>query len=279
MKKLFTLLIVMLLWQSAAVAQSFLQIITPEDTTEIPMAELDSVTIRDVNFYGEKWKRLGQGYYTEDIVLPFFGMSEYLAYPVEIEENSTKPGLYRIVEPYEPCSYLGKYDFSKKHYMVIDAQNPDKVVVKKCYTGLDLGYGEIMIWSMSDYYLDLSLNYGTSYEKEIWSQKAEEYYGTLRNGRITFPKYGLIVSMTIDNIEQLYYSKGNERFEVILPGYGTPSGASSKAASGQHRDGKKKMELNINKENLFSTMPKAVPQQGAAKTVTDEHGMQNLIIR
>ena len=46
MKKLFTLLIVMLLWQSAAVAQSFLQIITPEDTTEIPMAELDSVTIR-----------------------------------------------------------------------------------------------------------------------------------------------------------------------------------------------------------------------------------------
>ena len=46
MKKLFTLLIVMLLWQSAAVAQSFLQIITPEGTTEIPMAELDSVTIR-----------------------------------------------------------------------------------------------------------------------------------------------------------------------------------------------------------------------------------------
>ena len=279
MKKLFTLLIVMLLWQSAAVAQSFLQIITPEGTTEIPMAELDSVTIRDVNFYGEKWKRLGQGYYTEDIVLPFFGMSEYLAYPVEIEENSTKPGLYRIVEPYEPCSYLGKYDYSKKHYMVIDAQNPDKVVVKKCYTGLDLGYGEIMIWSASDYFLDLCLIYGNEIDVGNWYQSAEVYYGTLRNGRITFPKYGLVLSMKNYDNEQLYFSKGNERFEVILPGYGTPSGASSKAASGQRRDGKKKMELNINKENLFSTMPEAVPQQGAAKTVTDEHGMQNLIIR
>lgn len=51
MKKLFTLIGALLLWQSVAVAQNYLHIWTGDSTKIVPMAQLDSVTVRDVEFY------------------------------------------------------------------------------------------------------------------------------------------------------------------------------------------------------------------------------------
>lgn len=51
MKKVFTLLGALLLWQSVAVAQNYLHIWTGDSTKVVPVAELDSVTFRDRNFY------------------------------------------------------------------------------------------------------------------------------------------------------------------------------------------------------------------------------------
>lgn len=51
MKKLFTLMGALLLWQSVAVAQNYLHIWMGDSTKIVPMAQLDSVTVRDVEFY------------------------------------------------------------------------------------------------------------------------------------------------------------------------------------------------------------------------------------
>lgn len=51
MKKLFTLIGVLLLWQSVAVAQNYLHIWTGDSTKIVPVAALDSVTFRDAKFY------------------------------------------------------------------------------------------------------------------------------------------------------------------------------------------------------------------------------------
>lgn len=64
MKKLFTLIGALLLWQAMAVAQNYLHISSGESTEVVPMAELDSVTVRDANFYGGAWEYLGTGTYT-----------------------------------------------------------------------------------------------------------------------------------------------------------------------------------------------------------------------
>ena len=64
MKKLFTLIGALLLWQAMAVAQNYLHISSGESTEVVPMAELDSVTVRDANFYGSAWGYLGTGTYT-----------------------------------------------------------------------------------------------------------------------------------------------------------------------------------------------------------------------
>lgn len=64
MKKLFTLIGALLLWQAMAVAQNYLHISSGESTEVVPMAELDSVTVRDANFYRGAWRYLGTGAYT-----------------------------------------------------------------------------------------------------------------------------------------------------------------------------------------------------------------------
>lgn len=51
MKKLFTLIGALLLWQSMAVAQNELHIWTGDTTKIVRMAELDSATVRDAEFY------------------------------------------------------------------------------------------------------------------------------------------------------------------------------------------------------------------------------------
>ena len=51
MKNLLPLLAAMLLWSTEAVAQNFLRIWTSDSTVTVPMADLDSITIRDTKFY------------------------------------------------------------------------------------------------------------------------------------------------------------------------------------------------------------------------------------
>ena len=51
MKKLFTLLGALLLWQTMAVAQSYLHISQGDSITAVPIAQLDSVTVRDAEYY------------------------------------------------------------------------------------------------------------------------------------------------------------------------------------------------------------------------------------
>lgn len=51
MRKLFTLIGALLLWHTVAVAQNYLHIWTGDTTKIVRMAQLDSVTVRDAEFY------------------------------------------------------------------------------------------------------------------------------------------------------------------------------------------------------------------------------------
>ena len=74
MKKLFTFLGAMLLWQTMAVAQNFLHVYEGEDVTVVRFADLDSVTVRDAAFYeqGEdtsEWETMPTGAYEFTILM------------------------------------------------------------------------------------------------------------------------------------------------------------------------------------------------------------------
>ena len=87
MKKLFTFMSALLLWQTMAVAQNYLHISTGDSTKKVRIAELDSVTVRDKLFYGYDWEYVAMGTY--DFAQVFGGVTTRPVYKQQLENSGT----------------------------------------------------------------------------------------------------------------------------------------------------------------------------------------------
>lgn len=140
-------------------------------------------------FAVDPWETMGYILYTDDLLGPLF-QAPPVSYWVPIQKNTTSEGLYRLMNPYHeafPYNGPGDYDDSKDHNIVIDATDPDVVVIPTQYTGADWGYGEMYILSLGQYYLD----YGYSVAQIIAG--AGDIFGKLADGKITFAAKTLMV--------------------------------------------------------------------------------------
>lgn len=160
------------------------------------------------NGHGQKtkitfdWRPLGMCSYTDRYLSELFGVSP-LTYPVEIEENLNTKGLYRLVYPYDgkyPENAPGEWDDTKTYYLEIHAENPDKVYILTQDQGLDWGYGMMGMSSIAGYNIE---NGGAVY--------AEPYYGTLKDGVLSFPERSLLVRMS----NRYYYGGGGTM--LVMP--------------------------------------------------------------
>lgn len=158
------------------------------------------------------WTSLGKCTYTDDFITTFYNVPNE-TYEVEIQQNDITPGLYRLVNPYGklyPYNEPGDYDDSKDYYMIIDATNPDRVVLNRFLSGMDWGEGEFMMWSFAGYYL----NNGKTPEEV----DEAGYYGTLENGVITWPKGTLMAGIPGDKGYSLYAANNNGAARIVMPG-------------------------------------------------------------
>lgn len=141
---------------------------------------------------------------------------------VHIQKSVINEGMYRIVEPYsdmfnqeqEAGNTDATYDTASEHYWVINATDPDYVYLETCHTGLDLGYGEITLTSMVQYFLDN--NEGLTVDRI--KQQRPDLFGTLKDGVITMPTQSLAAAMANYNDGQFVYAGNNGLFAVALPG-------------------------------------------------------------
>lgn len=86
MKKLFTLIGALLLWQSMAVAQNFLHISSGDSAKlVVRTADLDSVTVRDANFYKGAWAYYSEGVYTFNVY--WSGQDGYSIYRRDVNDD------------------------------------------------------------------------------------------------------------------------------------------------------------------------------------------------
>lgn len=86
MKRLFTLISALLLCQFMVVAQNFLHIYSGDTRlAEVPTAELDSVTVRDTEFYNGGWVYVGKGTY--EFTEVFTGTSSSTVYKRQVSEG------------------------------------------------------------------------------------------------------------------------------------------------------------------------------------------------
>ena len=180
--------------------------------SEAPATKLTVTRVKwnDAGFYfdAEGNKVEGMCMYTDDYVTGFFGV-ENVSYPVKVQERADKPGYFRLINVYGedyPYNEPGDWDDSKDYYIYIDATNPKKVYIPHyCEVGMDWGYGMFRISSLAGYYID----------KEQ-AEKANDYYGTYANGKITFPKEALLISLANYNSGNFYSCNAGGLFTVVI---------------------------------------------------------------
>ncbi len=171
----------------------------------------------DISILREKWNLLGDCTYTDDLLGGVFG-ADPITYLVPIEENDLQPGLYRLLYPYgEIYPYNDSYDDGTADWdlendwnIVVDATDPERVFIDYQFLGIDWGYGPIYVESFASYYFR---NDNTS--DAIYNAG---YYGTLKNGVITFPEKGFMITMPEYSTSGYWYGNTNKAFKIALPG-------------------------------------------------------------
>ena len=140
---------------------------------------------------------LGTGYWTDDVVGPLFGLNA-TTYPVEVYENLKTPGYIYLKDLYTNAfkqTLIDEFEIAEESiptwetsYFAIKVEDPTAVEIPGQYTGLDIGYGDMAIWSLAT--------------------------GTLENGIISFPTKGLAVQ---DN-DGAYYANNGGGTKLYMPG-------------------------------------------------------------
>ena len=179
----------------------------------VVIADGEAKTVATTNFeyYGggdaNPWQSLGTGYYTDDAVVTLFFNVNPPTYEVEIMENTTTPGLYRLVDPYAEGVYpytpsqLGKTLAPAGMSIEVNAEDADGVYIPRQDLGMDWGYGPMSFETAGYYYL----NGGKSYE----DIKAAGRFGSLKNGIITFPVLDYTYEDSDTGEELTAYWQGN----------------------------------------------------------------------
>ncbi len=217
MKKIFTLAIALFAFAGIASAQRMLHINKANGTSiDYEVSSVASITFSE----DTSWQTIGMGEYTEGVLSDFFGYEYFgdfvTTWEVEIQEKVDQPGLYRVVNPYKDFPYNwtfqyfygGGYDDTQNYYLEINATDPDHVTIKTIQDmGLDTGiYGEFYLWCIAEYYMSM----GYTWEEEA----AYGDFGTLKDGVITFPQYGLYIQLGSSFVN---YANYYENFKLVLP--------------------------------------------------------------
>lgn len=150
----------------------------------------------------------GYAAYTEDIVSGLFGVED-LTYPVMLQERDDMPGYFRMINAYGegyPYNAEGDYNPNVDSYIFIDATNPEAVYIPaRAYQETDWGYGKFIIFSLAGYYLERGN-----------AETAAAYFGTYKNGVISFPVGSLLFGMTNYNDGGLYASNNDGNFKLVI---------------------------------------------------------------
>lgn len=211
------------------VAAGSIQVPIPEDLTgklQIIVVVLAGETVKNVvaapfEYYGggaSPWNSLGQGYFVDDMILPLFGYDPE-PYPVEIQESTSTPGLYRLVKMYSAVAS----DFgvvSGTGDVLVHAENPNGVYIP--LQPLELTIGSNGPFSLSTDAGELVEKYGFD---AVYAQ-LPNIFGKLADGIITFPvlegensagnpvNYQTWVYLG----EKAYFGGRNGAFQIVLPG-------------------------------------------------------------
>ena len=231
-----------------------------------------TVAVANFEYYGggaNPWKSLGKGAFIDDVICPLFNYSvaEYgNVYPVEIDESTNTPGLYRLKAMFSAVAA----DFgveSGTGDVLVHAENPNAVYIP--LQPLELTLGSNGPFSISTDAGELVEEYGFD---AVYAQ-LPNIFGKLENGVMTFPlldgqsssedpvQYQLYAVMG----ERYFFAGTSGSFTIYLPGATAEAKAKAKRAAMARRfanslkgvfgkpSPKKQFALRINKYSIKNT--------------------------
>lgn len=156
----------------------------------------------------DQWKDLGEATFTEDLLGQVYTNSANkpwgtTTYKVNVQENKSTKGLYRIVNPYRgawPHASNNKHESTHDYYLTIDATNSAQVYIPYSFVGFDSG---------DDYGCDYLIS-ANAYE----SNPNAALWGKLKDGVITLPAES-VYDFTI--YDPTPYPTGAGQFKLVLP--------------------------------------------------------------
>lgn len=167
---------------------SILAVVVREDGTTAASQAGYFIDIKGGDKY---WGKVGTTTFNEVFVSAAYPSIASEDLTVDVEECSSRPGFFRLVNPYADHSakqFLENHGHN--HYIYIDATDPAHVLLNESVTGLDLNYGIMTVQSYGDYYYS---NSDMTF-KQIEDEGIE--FGTLEDGLIIFPTGSLIAFET-----------------------------------------------------------------------------------
>lgn len=181
------------------------------------------VNARVYEYAANTWRPLCKASYTEGFLHsnelsenPKTGWEfESDTYDVEVEYDEAVYRRFRIKEPYAAYinSCLSTYDYSRNHYIELNAEDPTCVRIPMTENGIgfQLEYlGVINIWSRADRYL-------VQGKADVAAIKAKGWNGVLADDTFTFGKQSLYINLTDKAPTSWYLANNDGAFKLALP--------------------------------------------------------------
>mgnify|MGYP001777409486 CR=1 FL=1 len=219
-------------------------------------------TTFDFAVTAETWKPLGTGLYTDYMAASMYQGGVAVTYEVEIEESEKNPGIYRIINPYDPSIYplsaSLEYSYTPSN-IIINASDPDAVYIQMQSIGVyDQQYGDTYILSNGGGYIDAGNPF------DIVKQ-AGLIKGTLKNGVISFEPNELLFTDESSWAQgYIYYADEQNTTDMLVLPSAVTSQAKAKAVKAANTvknikfaTGRKtSMADKFNKSNKFKAVKK-----------------------
>lgn len=202
-------------------------------------------TTFDFAVTAETWKPLGTGLYTDYMAASMYQGGVAVTYEVEIEESEKNPGIYRVINPYDPSIYplsaSLEYSYTPSN-IIINASDPDAVYIQMQSIGVyDQQYGNTYILSKGGSYIDAGNPF------DIVKQKGF-IKGTLKNGVISFEPAELMFTDEASWAEgYIYFASQTTATDILVLPSAVTSQAKAEAAK----------TVNVMKNMQFYNMNRA----------------------
>ncbi len=166
----------------------------------------------------QEWKDLGEGTYSDVVLSNLFVGYFNDPVKVQIQESVTKPGVYRLVNPWKKMNEATEFDESL-NYLIIDASDPEYVMIPEQRSPVnDAVDGETWYCSYTSWAVDV-----VGVEKDYFKELQPDKVPVLKDGVIKFSFNSIAVMYpngTGDEVAAGEWTYSNMEYEgyLALPG-------------------------------------------------------------